>query len=357
MHPAGRILVIDDSRMNRRQLQVLLEQRGHQVILAESGEQGLHALISQPVDVILLDLVMPGMDGFELLRRLKTSPALAMIPTIMISAQDELTGIVKAIEMGAADYLPRPFDPVLLSARINASLASKRLRDMEQAHLRQVQEFVLQIQQEQEKSEMLLRSILPLPIVDRLKSNPQIIADTHDDVSVLFADLVNFTEMAAKVSAADVVALLDDVFSVFDLRASQLGVEKIKTIGDAYLAAAGLPIARADHAEVMAELALSMRASIDELSKSRGLPLQIRVGMHVGPVVAGVIGRRKQTYDLWGDTVNTASRLESHGIPGEIQVSEAVYQRLSGRYRLEPRGDIQLKGRGLFRTYFLKGIG
>ncbi len=355
MNLAGRILVIDDSRMNRRQLQVLLEQRGHHVILAESAEQGLHALISQPVDVILLDLVMPGMDGFELLRRLKSSPALAMIPTIMISAQDELTGIVKAIEMGAADYLPRPFDPVLLNARINASLSSKRMRDMEQAHLRQVQEFLLQIQQEQEKSEMLLRSILPAPIVERLKTDPNIIADTHDDVTVLFADLVNFTEMAAKVSAADVVALLDEVFSAFDLRAAQLGVEKIKTIGDAYLAASGLPIARSDHAEAMAELALSMRARIEELSHSRGLPLQIRVGMHTGPVVAGVIGRRKQTYDLWGDTVNTASRLESHGIPGEIQVSEAVYQRLSGRYRMETRGEIQLKGRGMFRTYLLKG--
>lgn len=253
------------------------------------------------------------------------------------------------------DYLPRPFDPVLLNARINASLAGKRLRDMEQAHLRQVQEFLLQIQQEQERSDMLLRSILPAPIVERLKTNPQVIADNHDEVSVLFADLVEFTQFAAKVSATEVVELLDEVFSAFDLRAAQLGVEKIKTIGDAYLAASGVPTARPDHAEVMAELALSMRAHIGQLARSTEIPLQIRIGLHLGPVVAGVIGRRKQTYDLWGDTVNTASRLESHGLPGEIQVSKAVYDRLSGRYLFEPRGDIQLKGRGSFHTFLLKG--
>jgi len=355
MNLAGRILVIDDSRMNRRQLQILLQQRGHQVILAESGEQGLSALINEPIDVILLDLVMPGMDGFEFLQRLKSSPALSMIPTIMISAQDELSGIVRAIEMGAMDYLPRPFDPVLLNARINASLAGKRLRDLEQAHLRQVQAFVYQIQQEKEKSEMLLRSILPASIVERLKTESHTIADTHEDVSVLFADMVRFTEIAARVPAAELVALLDEVFSSFDLCAQELGVEKIKTIGDAYLAAAGLPIARADHAEVMGELALGMMGEIDRLAAATRLPLQLRVGIHSGPVVAGVIGRRKQTYDLWGDTVNTASRLESHGLPGEIQVSEVVKELTQNRFHFELRGEIPLKGRGIFRTYLLKG--
>jgi class 3 adenylate cyclase/CheY-like chemotaxis protein len=355
MSRTGRILIIDDNRMNRRQLQVLLAQQGHQVQMAETGERGLEILNTHPIDVILLDLVMPGMDGFEVFDRLKHTPSLEHIPVIMISAQDELTSIIRAIELGAADYLPRPFDPVLLKARINSSLASKQLRDLEQMHLRQVQDLLGRIQVEQEKSEMLLRSILPASIVERLKIDADIIADSHDDVTVLFADLVGFTEMASQVSASEVVALLDEVFSVFDVRAARLGVEKIKTIGDAYLAAAGLPTQNPEHAEIVAELALGMLEDIQSLSVRLGQNLRVRIGLHSGPVVAGIIGRRKQTYDLWGDTVNTASRLESHGLPGEIQVAESTYRRLMKQFRFEPRGEVSVKGKGTMRTYLLKG--
>lgn len=355
MARTGRILIIDDNRMNRRQLQVLLTQQGHHVLLAETGEKGLELLNTHSIDVILLDLVMPGMDGFEVFDRLKHRPALEHIPVIMISAQDEMTSIIRAIELGAADYLPRPFDPVLLKARINSSLASKQLRDLEQLHLRQVQDLLGRIQVEQEKSEMLLRSILPAPIVERLKVDADIIADSHEDVTVLFADLVGFTEMASKVSASAVVALLDEVFSVFDERAARLGVEKIKTIGDAYLAAAGLPTPNPDHAQLVAEMALGMLDDIQGVSNRLGLSLRLRIGLHSGPVVAGIIGQRKQTYDLWGDTVNTASRLESHGVPGEIQVAESTYLRLMEKFRFEARGEVPVKGKGTMRTYLLKG--
>lgn len=355
MSHSGRILVIDDNRLNRRQLQVLLERQGYLVYLAESGEQGLSTLASCDIDVILLDLVMPDMDGFEVLSKLKQDPSHEHIPVIMISTQDGLASIIRAIELGAMDFLPRPFEPVLLKARVGASIASKKLRDLEQNHLREVQEILAQIRIEQDKLETLLRSILPSTIVDRLKVAPDSITDTHNDVSVLFADLVGFTELASRVSASVVVSLLDEIFSLFDERAAELRVDRIKTIGDAYLAAAGLPTPNPEHPQLMAELGLRMLEDVRSLSHRLGQPLQLRVGLHCGPVVAGLIGKRKQTYDLWGDTVNTANRLESQGVPGKIQVTESTYLRLSSRYHFESRGEIALKGKGPIRTFLLKG--
>jgi adenylate cyclase len=203
------------------------------------------------------------------------------------------------------------------------------------------------------RSEGLLLNVLPRAIARRLKREPGVIAEAHEDVTVLFADVVDFTSFAARTEPAQVVGALDQIFSAFDVLAERHGVEKIKTIGDAYMVAAGLPEPRADHAEAMADMALEMRATIDEVGDTIGPDLSIRIGIASGPVVAGVIGRSRLLYDLWGDTVNTASRMESHGLPGQIQVSEAVYRRLCDRYRFEDRGEIELKGKGRIRAYIL----
>jgi class 3 adenylate cyclase len=209
---------------------------------------------------------------------------------------------------------------------------------------------------EHARSERLLRNVLPDRIAERLKDGPSTVADRFDDVTVLFADIVGFTPLSATLAPERVVELLNQVFTRFDELAAHHRVEKIKTIGDAYMVVAGLPEARNDHAEAGAQMALDMRAAIAEVGLTIGYTLRIRIGLCSGPAVAGVIGIQKFAYDLWGDTVNTAARMESHGAPGEIQVTESTYQLLRERYVFEDRGMIDVKGKGPMRTYFLQGL-
>jgi class 3 adenylate cyclase len=216
-----------------------------------------------------------------------------------------------------------------------------------------LQYFVRQREREHARSERLLLNVLPEQVAARLKHQHGTVADAYLDVSVLFADIVGFTPLSDRLSATDLVALLDRVFARWDALAAQHGVEKIKTIGDAYMVAAGVPSPRADHADAIALLALEMGTALEHAGT--GLPLQVRIGIDSGPVVAGVIGRAKFSYDLWGDTVNTASRMESHADPGTIQVTERVHERLSHRFELRPRGKTEIKGKGPMTTYVLVG--
>jgi class 3 adenylate cyclase len=204
------------------------------------------------------------------------------------------------------------------------------------------------------RSEGLLLNVLPRTIAERLKRTPGVIAESHPEVTVLFADVVAFTPFTERTPPERVVGALDEIFSAFDGLAQRHGLEKIKTIGDAYMVAAGLPLARADHAEAMAEMALDMLAEFTRVREALGLDLAIRIGMESGPVIAGVIGRHKFAYDLWGDTVNTASRMESYGVPGRIQVGEGAHQRLQDTHRFEDRGEIEVKGKGRIHAYLLK---
>ena len=210
------------------------------------------------------------------------------------------------------------------------------------------------LEAERERSERLLLNVLPAPIAERLKAGAGVIAEHYDSVSVLFADLVGFTERSAIMAADELVALLDEIFSAFDRIADAENVEKIKTIGDAYMVAGGLPEPRADHLQAVARTALAMRDEIAAVAERPGHGwLAVRIGIAEGPAVAGVIGRRKFIYDLWGDTVNTASRMESHGLPGQIQVTERVAAALGPAFALRPRGTIDVKGKGPMATYLL----
>jgi class 3 adenylate cyclase len=208
---------------------------------------------------------------------------------------------------------------------------------------------------ERQRSERLLLNVLPAPIAARLKQHQDVIADAFPDVTVLFADLVDFTQRSQRSTPAQVVQVLDELFSAFDQLARRHGLEKIKTIGDAYMVAGGLPNPRPDHAQAVAEMALAVREEVARHLDPSGQPLQVRIGIDTGPVVAGVIGRNKFIYDLWGDTVNTASRMESHGVPGCIQVTASARQRLRDGYRFQRRGPIQVKGKGKMETWFLLG--
>jgi class 3 adenylate cyclase len=217
-----------------------------------------------------------------------------------------------------------------------------------------------ELDRERGRSEGLLRNILPEQIADRLKERDPAtehghIARAYTEVTVVFADLVEFTKQSGRTDPPEIVAVLDDVFTRFDAIAERYGLEKIKTIGDAYMAVAGVPEPREDDVEVAAQAALAMRDAIAEVRWPSGDPMRVRIGMATGPAVAGVIGQRKFAYDLWGDTVNTAARMESNGIPDEIQVSEGIYQRLGDRYRFSEVHVVNLKGKGPTAARFLIG--
>ncbi len=209
---------------------------------------------------------------------------------------------------------------------------------------------------ERDRSEKLLLNVLPAPIAARLKDGAATIVDSFAGVTVLFADLVGFTKLSARIPTGELIVLLNEIFSEFDALAEKYGLEKIKTIGDAYMLVGGLPMPRDDHAEAVAKMALEMREVMERRPPVAGEKLGLRIGIHSGPVVAGVIGTRKFSYDLWGDTVNTASRMESHSEPGKIQVTETTRDLLAAHFHLTERGTIAVKGKGEMRTWFLDSV-
>jgi adenylate cyclase len=347
-HWSGRVLIVDVDPNNRDILSRRLARYGHDIHTAATGEAALDLIPAGDFDLVLLDVMLPGKNGDEILTELKSDPEWQHLPVIMISASDKIDPVIRCLAAGAEDYLPKPCDPILLQVRIDAVLEKKRLRDQEKVILQELQGA-------QKKTDTLLLNILPAPIAERLKEGENPIVDELEEVTVLFADLAGFTSMFARLSASEIVAMLDEVFTRFDQLASKQRLEKIKTIGDAYLAVGGLPSPREDHAEAIADLALAMMADIDEMFARKQLPMQLRIGIDTGPVIAGVIGKQKFTYDLWGDTVNTASRMESSGEPGRIQVSERVHCRLPDGYSFEERGTIEVKGKGAMKTWWLEG--
>jgi adenylate cyclase len=344
----SRILVVDDNGSNRDLLSRRLERQGHTVLQAEDGTIALAMVEKEALDLVLLDLMMPGISGYDVLASLKSDPRFREIPVIMISALSELDSTVRCIEAGADDYLAKPFDPTLLRARVGASLEKKHLRDRER-------EMIEALRIEKERSELLLLNILPKGIVTRLNSGETIIADQRSNVTILFADIIAFTKLSSRLSAGDLVRLLNGLFSEFDRLAVSHGVEKIKTIGDAYMVAGGLPEPRADHAHAVADMALAMIETVERMNCELPIALQMRIGIHSGDVVAGIIGTHKFAYDIWGDAVNIASRMESHSLPNRIQISTATHRHLYESFRLEPHGSVDIKGKGPMETYFLLG--
>lgn len=343
----GHLLLVDDDAANRDMFSRRLEKQGYTISVAGDGREALAKLHHGRFDLVLLDILMPEMNGFETLQAMKSDAHLRHIPVIMISALDEMENVIRCIEAGAEDYLSKPFDPVLLRARIGACLEKKQLRDQERETLRQ-------LEIEQQKSERLLLNILPKPIAERLKAHEKTIADDFAGVTVLFADIAGFTQISTRMSAGELVGMLNKIFTVFDRLTTERGLEKIKTIGDNYMVVGGLPIPREDHAEVVVGLAIEMRKAIADFRLADGQPLTMRIGINSGPVVAGVIGASKFIYDLWGDTVNVASRMESNAPVGGILVTAATYELLRHKFAFEAPGNIQVKGKGEMSAYVLR---
>lgn len=365
-----KILIVDDSPLQRLALVSLLETEGYSDLIPVGSPLEAFAWLQQEtadsLDLILMDLHMPDINGIEACRYIKTMPNRQDIPIIMVTGSDEIEHLQHAFAAGAMDYILKPPNEVELLARVRSALRLKEETDRRKTREQELKrvngrlEQVLAdlaekhhlLQQEQEKSERLLLNILPHPIAERLKQSPQVIAERFEQVTVLFADIVDFTPFSASVSPEELVCLLNDIFSLFDHLAEKHGLEKIKTIGDAYMAVGGLPMPMENHATAVAEMALDIQNEMKHLFAGK---LQVRIGLHSGPVVAGVIGKKKFIYDLWGDTVNTASRMESHGLSGGIQVTQTTYEQLHSHYHFEPRGAIPVKGKGEVVTYLLTG--
>jgi adenylate cyclase len=317
-----------------------LQREGYRVTVAESGAAALALIAAEGFDLVLLDLMMPGMSGFEVLCRVKADAGTRHIPVIMISALDELDSTVRCIEAGAEDYLPKPFNPVLLRARIGASLEKKRLVD--------------ELRAEQQRSEALLLNILPRRIVERMRRGETAIADRIAEATILFSDLVDFTSLSATLSPEETVRLLGLLFSQFEDLAIRHGLETIKTIGDGYMVTGGILEQRPNSAAAVAEMALSMLEIVERAGRAIDQKLLLRIGIHTGgPMVAGVLGTHKIAYDVWGDTVNTAKRMETYGLPGRVHISAETRQALGNAFRFEPRGRLDVKSKGPMETYFL----
>jgi adenylate cyclase len=350
------VLVVDDSRTLRMLLIRELNAIGIvKITEAVNGQDAMDKIHAEQFDLMLIDMEMPELDGLEVLKLVKADALLRNLPVIVISGAEQFDKTVECIQVGAEDYLPKPFNSVLLRARVFSSLEKKRLRDIDQERIIELQKEKELLSLEQMKTDKLMLNILPKPIADRLKRGESNIAGNYPEVTVLFSDLVGFTKMSSQKSAGDLVKLLNDLFSRFDQRAESLGLEKIKTIGDAYMAVGGLPIPRSDHADICAEMALGMFDDLVEFNKQYDAELAMRIGLNTGPVVAGVIGFTKFSYDLWGNTVNTASRMESTSISGRIQMSTSTRDHLSPSFIIEERELMECKGLGLIMTYFLNG--
>ena len=263
-----------------------------------------------------------------------------------------VSGLVGELS-GGESLLPRWFETTMIA--LNVTVAGAVVFGLLAEFVREREVALAELRVEQDRAENLLLNILPRSIADRLKADTATIADQFAAASILFADVVDFTPFAEGLQPAEVVDMLDNLFSHFDLLADRYEVEKIKTIGDSYMAAAGVPTPRADHARVMALMAIDMRDAMRSQDAVGHLGLELRIGINSGPVVAGVIGRKRFLYDLWGDAVNTASRMESHGTPGQIQVTRATYELLKDEFELETRGTVPIKGKGDVETWYLVG--
>jgi adenylate cyclase len=263
------------------------------------------------------------------------------------------SGLAGELIGGVSPTVPRWFTSTMLA--LNVTVGGTIVFTLLAVFARQRKDAIQALREEQARAENLLLNILPRSIAERLKVETRTIADQFTSASILFADVVDFTPLAERLPARDVVAVLDRLFSHFDALAEHHGLEKIKTIGDCYMAAAGVPTPRPDHARALSLMALDMQEAMRSVDKVGPLGLELRVGINSGPVVAGVIGRKRFLYDLWGDAVNIASRMESHGTSGRIQITRATKELLGDEFVYEPRGTIAVKGKGEIEAWYLVG--
>jgi class 3 adenylate cyclase/CheY-like chemotaxis protein len=352
----GLILVVDDNEGNRDVLSRRLLRDGYEVMLAETGRQALHMVMRYHFDIILLDIMMPEMDGIAVLSELKKSPELRHLPVVMISAVDEEESVVRCIQLGADDYLLKPFNPILLRARINSLLERKRLRDEEMRKAVELARAFEKIEIQSKKMEQLLLNILPRTIAEELQCEGSVQPMYFEDVTVAFADIVGFTRATEQLPADELVNVLHRYFTAFDNIMVRYGLEKLKTIGDCYMFAGGCPVRSPSHPVDTILAALEMIHITRAMAGQGPVDWQLRIGVNTGPVIAGVVGIHKFTFDIWGDAVNFSSRMESSGEAARVNLSANTYTRVKDFFACEKRGMVKIKDGREVEMYFVKGI-
>ncbi|MFZ2956545.1 MAG: adenylate/guanylate cyclase domain-containing protein [Candidatus Ozemobacteraceae bacterium] len=319
------ILTVDDSPENLDIIVGLLRDK-YAVKVATNGPAALRiAAISPQPELILLDVTMPEMDGYEVCRRLKADSQTQEIPIIFLTSRHELDDEIQGFKMGAVDFVTKPFKPEVVRARV-------------QTHIELVRE--------KRRTEALLANILPAKVINELKTTGHSAPQLFDEVSILFSDLVEFTQASSTIPPKILLAELTDLFTAFDGIQQKNGTQRIKTIGDAYLAVSGMPEPAPDHAERMVRCGLDFLRFLENRNTKAEHQWRVRIGIHSGPVVAGIVGVTKFQYDVFGDTVNVASRVQGAGEPMHVCISGETRRRLGSRFVISDRGLVELKGKG-----------
>ena len=362
------LLIVDDQEANVLLLERTLSGAGYVSVASTRDPRAVCELHRKNrYDLILLDLQMPLMDGFEVMEGLKKIEKDGYLPVLVITAQPDHK--LRALRAGAKDFVSKPFDLAevltrvhnMLEVRLYARALEQTVQELEVSRelIRgkndELKKLFDQVVAERKISERLALHVPPNSIAERLQARPDMTADSFADVTVLIADVVGFAQLTPAVPPGRLALILEEIFTLFDGLASERGLKRIKTLGNSYMAASGVPEPSADHAARAAHMSLDMIEALGRYNERTASSLQVRIGISTGGVVAGVIGRRLFLYDVWGDAVNTASRMESHGVAGRVQVSESTRRRLGEPFLLEERGVPEVEGEGDMKTSFLAG--
>ena len=333
------VLIVDDTPTNVAVVSGVLK-NSFRTKVATNGEKAL-AIANAPEkpDLILLDVMMPGMDGFEVCRRLKDSPATREIPIIFLTAKTDEVDEEKGFDVGAVDYIHKPFSAPIVLARVRTQLA--------------LQEALTEAKEARNQADTLLHALLPKKAADEIRAIGTVIPRRYENVAVLFCDVTNFTAYCDQHEPEEVVSRLDALFVIFERIAAKHGLEKIKTIGDGFMAAAGLLQKVNDPLIAAVRCGLEMTSTLIDAH----LGWEVRVGVHSGPVVAGVVGQERYQFDIWGDTVNVAARMVGMSAPGSVAATKEIWEQISTAFEGEALGDLDVKGKGAIAVFGLRPRG
>lgn len=339
----AKILIVDDEIFNVDYMQQEIEDLGFDTICAYNGPEALRKVADEKPDLVLLDIMMPGMNGFEVLTRLKEDLQTRDIPVIIISALSDVKSIVHGIELGAEDYMVKPFNDVILRARIHNGLQKRRWRLQEITYLQQIEE-------EKQRVDELLHVILPDAIVSELKSTNRVQPREYAGVAVLFADIIDFTQYCDTHSPLDVLTNLQSLVIAFEQLAVQYSLEKIKTVGDAFMAAGGL-LQPLDNPVLNC-----VSCGLEMIQVASQIPAEwrVRVGIHYGSVMAGLVGKKQYLFDIWGDTVNTAQRIQENGKSDAVNLSKVAVDQIVGNFAANSLGPVEIKGKGSVEIFYVE---
>jgi adenylate cyclase len=351
---SAKILVVDDKQANVTLLERTLGSAGYSCVTSTLDPTAVCDLHEKNhFDLIVLDLQMPVMDGFEVMERLKAVETDGYLPILVITAQPDHK--LRALRAGAKDFVSKPFDIAEVLTRVHNMLEVRLLHVAIRRKNDELKRLYDQVVAERKLSERLALHVPPDSIAARLQARPDVIADSFADVTVLIADIIGFAGLAPAATPEQLAVLLDEIFAGFDELAKARGLRKTKTLGNSYMATGGIPVALDRHAEQAAHLSLDMVEALEHFNMLGAHSLQVRIGIATGPVIAGVIGKRMYIYDVWGDAVIIASRMESHGVAGRVQVAESTRRLLGESFSYEERGMLEVGDKGEVKTWFVTG--